>query len=230
MAQPDRVVGIEPGNSNQFSYLNYRDLRDRGLFADVAGYRQTVLTAFQQVEDSLAAERILSEQTEKQKQAVGSAQQFFDLEYDRYQTGIDPYIDVLTAQNTLLGDQQALGVPAETLADHATRNARTLFGMRDAKGFFKDAFHEYVIRGDTGAINPAHSGTKSAAHYKLAIRPGASVSVRLRLAKESLVTAPFTVRFVVTDDCGDWNTLIGAGSKSTAAGANAPMDIPVVTP
>ena len=76
--------------------------------ADVAGYRQTVLTAFQQVEDELAAERILSEETEKQKQAVGSAQQFFDLEFDRYQTGIDPYIDVLTAQNTLLGDQQTL--------------------------------------------------------------------------------------------------------------------------
>jgi NodT family efflux transporter outer membrane factor (OMF) lipoprotein len=76
--------------------------------ADVAGYRQTVLTAFQQVEDFLAAERILSEQTEKQKQAVGSAQQFFDLEFDRYQTGIDPYIDVLTAQNTLLADQQTL--------------------------------------------------------------------------------------------------------------------------
>ncbi len=76
--------------------------------ADVAGYRQTVLTAFQQVEDSLAGERILSEQTAKQKEAVGSAQQFFDLEFDRYQTGIDPYIDVLTAQNTLLGDQQTL--------------------------------------------------------------------------------------------------------------------------
>jgi NodT family efflux transporter outer membrane factor (OMF) lipoprotein len=76
--------------------------------ADVAGYRQTVLTAFQQVEDFLAAERILSEQTEKQKQAVASAQEFYDLEYDRYQTGIDPYIDVLTAQNTLLGDQQNL--------------------------------------------------------------------------------------------------------------------------
>jgi NodT family efflux transporter outer membrane factor (OMF) lipoprotein len=76
--------------------------------ADVAAYRQTVLTAFQQVEDYMAAERILSAQTEKQKQAVGSAQQFYDLEYDRYQTGIDPFIDVLTAQNTLLGDQQAL--------------------------------------------------------------------------------------------------------------------------
>ena len=76
--------------------------------SDVAAYRQTVLTAFQQVEDFLAAERILSAQTDKQKEAVASAQQFFDLEYDRYQTGIDPYIDVLTAQNTLLGDQQSL--------------------------------------------------------------------------------------------------------------------------
>ena len=76
--------------------------------ADVADYRQTVLTAFQQVEDFLAAERVLSQQTEKQKEAVGSAQQFFDLEYDRYQTGIDPYINVLTAQNTLLADQQSL--------------------------------------------------------------------------------------------------------------------------
>ena len=76
--------------------------------SDVAFYRQTVLTAFQQVEDFLAAERILSQQTDKQKEAVDSAQQFFDLEYDRYQTGIDPYINVLTAQNTLLADQQSL--------------------------------------------------------------------------------------------------------------------------
>ena len=76
--------------------------------ADVASYRQTVLTAFQQVEDFLAAERILSQQTDKQKEAVGSAQQFFDLQYDRYQTGIDPYINVLTAQNTLLSNQQSL--------------------------------------------------------------------------------------------------------------------------
>jgi NodT family efflux transporter outer membrane factor (OMF) lipoprotein len=76
--------------------------------ADVASYRQTVLTAFQQVEDYLAAERILSQQTAKQHEAVASAQEFFNLEFDRYQTGIDPYIDVLTAQNTLLSDQQTL--------------------------------------------------------------------------------------------------------------------------
>ncbi|HEY1302395.1 MAG TPA: efflux transporter outer membrane subunit [Vicinamibacterales bacterium] len=76
--------------------------------ADVASYRQTVLTAFQQVEDSLAAERILAEQTDKQQQAVTSAQEFFRLANDRYQTGIDPYLNVLTAQTTLLSGQQAL--------------------------------------------------------------------------------------------------------------------------
>ena len=76
--------------------------------ADVANYRQTVLTAFQQVEDSLASVRILSQEIQQQQQAVASAQQFVDLELARYQTGIDPYVNVLTAQNTLLGDQQSL--------------------------------------------------------------------------------------------------------------------------
>lgn len=76
--------------------------------ADLASYRQTVLTAFQQVEDYLAAERILSQQTAKQKEAVGSAQEFFKLAYDRYQLGLDPYLNVLTAQTTLLAAQQSL--------------------------------------------------------------------------------------------------------------------------
>ena len=83
-----------------------KDPPEVGCEGDAVGHVE--IHAIQQVEDFLAAERILSEQTEKQKQAVASAQQFFDLEYDRYQTGIDPYIDVLTAQNTLLGDQQSL--------------------------------------------------------------------------------------------------------------------------
>lgn len=76
--------------------------------ADVAGYRQTVLTAFQQVEDYLASERIVSQQLQQQQAAAASAQSFVDLENARYQTGIDPYIDVVTAQNTLLADQQSL--------------------------------------------------------------------------------------------------------------------------
>jgi NodT family efflux transporter outer membrane factor (OMF) lipoprotein len=76
--------------------------------ADVAIYRQTALTAFQQVEDYLAATRILSQQVIKQHEAVDAAQTTLDLEMGRFQTGLDPYIDVTTAQVTLLSDQESL--------------------------------------------------------------------------------------------------------------------------
>ncbi|MGB8480645.1 MAG: efflux transporter outer membrane subunit [Acidobacteriaceae bacterium] len=76
--------------------------------ADLANYRQTVLTAFQQVEDYLAQVRILSHQIQQQQQAVASDQAALDLEMARYQTGLDPYIDVVTLQTTLLFGQQTL--------------------------------------------------------------------------------------------------------------------------
>jgi NodT family efflux transporter outer membrane factor (OMF) lipoprotein len=76
--------------------------------AALAGYRQTVLTAFQQVEDSLAGVRILSQEVVKQKQAVQSAETQLRLELGRYQTGIDPYLNVVIAQTTLLANQQTL--------------------------------------------------------------------------------------------------------------------------
>jgi NodT family efflux transporter outer membrane factor (OMF) lipoprotein len=76
--------------------------------ASVATYRETVLTAFQQVEDYLASVRILSQQILKQQEAVQSSQQFVDLETERYKTGIDPYVDVVTAQTTLLTNQRTL--------------------------------------------------------------------------------------------------------------------------
>jgi NodT family efflux transporter outer membrane factor (OMF) lipoprotein len=74
--------------------------------ADVASYRQTVLTAFQQVEDYVATVRVLSQQIERQKAAVAAAQRFLDIATSRYQTGIDPYLNVITAETTLLSDQQ----------------------------------------------------------------------------------------------------------------------------
>jgi NodT family efflux transporter outer membrane factor (OMF) lipoprotein len=76
--------------------------------ADLAAYRQSVFTAFQQVEDSLAAVRIFSTQIQQEQAAVDSAQTFLKLETSRYDNGIDPYIDVVTAQTTVLSDQQTL--------------------------------------------------------------------------------------------------------------------------
>jgi NodT family efflux transporter outer membrane factor (OMF) lipoprotein len=76
--------------------------------ADLAAYRQTVLAAFQQVEDALAEVRILSKEIQQQQQALTSAQLQLKLELGRYETGIDPYINVLIAQTTLLSVQQTL--------------------------------------------------------------------------------------------------------------------------
>ena len=76
--------------------------------SDLATYRQTVLTAFQQVEDALAATRVYSQQILHQQEAVKSSQQFLEMEMQRYNTGVDPYVDVVTAQTTLLGNQLTL--------------------------------------------------------------------------------------------------------------------------
>lgn len=76
--------------------------------SDLAAYRQSVLTAFQQVEDALAEVRILSEQIGRQKEAVEHADRYLKLEQTRYDTGIDPYIDLAVAQTTFYSNQQAL--------------------------------------------------------------------------------------------------------------------------
>jgi NodT family efflux transporter outer membrane factor (OMF) lipoprotein len=75
---------------------------------DLASYRQSVLNAFQQVEDYLSATRIYSQQILRQQQAVKDAQDYLNLELVRYNTGVDPYVDVVVAQTTLLTNQETL--------------------------------------------------------------------------------------------------------------------------
>jgi NodT family efflux transporter outer membrane factor (OMF) lipoprotein len=72
----------------------------------VATYRQTVLTAFQQVEDNLAALRILAQEIKQQDTAVASSERLLAIATDRYQLGLDPYLDVITAQTALLSNRQ----------------------------------------------------------------------------------------------------------------------------
>jgi NodT family efflux transporter outer membrane factor (OMF) lipoprotein len=74
--------------------------------ATVASYRQTVLTSFQEVEDNLAALRILSHELDQQNDAVASAQRALSLSTERYKSGIDSYLNVITAQATLLNNQR----------------------------------------------------------------------------------------------------------------------------
>ena len=74
--------------------------------ATVAAYRQTTLTAFQQVEDNLAALRILEQEAQQQRRAVESAQQSLQLFTNRYRGGVDNYLQVITAQTATLANQR----------------------------------------------------------------------------------------------------------------------------
>jgi NodT family efflux transporter outer membrane factor (OMF) lipoprotein len=72
----------------------------------VASYRQTTLTAFQQVEDNLAALRVLAQETDQQQHAVAAAQEFLELATNRYKGGVDTYLQVLTAQTLALANER----------------------------------------------------------------------------------------------------------------------------
>ena len=72
----------------------------------VANYRQTVLTAFQQVEDNLAALRVLSHEAQQQQQATAAAKQSLDLFETRYEGGVDTYLQVVTWQTAALNNQR----------------------------------------------------------------------------------------------------------------------------
>jgi NodT family efflux transporter outer membrane factor (OMF) lipoprotein len=76
--------------------------------ATVANYRQTVLTAFQQVEDELATLRILEQQVEVQEETVKSAELAVQLTLNQYRAGTVAYTSVVTAQAVALGDAQTL--------------------------------------------------------------------------------------------------------------------------
>ena len=74
--------------------------------ATVAAYRQTVLSAFQEVEDDLSNLRYLAEEAVQEQEAVVASQEALSLEMDRYRAGTDSYLNVITTQIIALGDQQ----------------------------------------------------------------------------------------------------------------------------
>ncbi len=79
----------------------------------------------------------------------------------------------------------AEGGPSLLFTENATNNEQ-IWGQPNPQPYVKDAFHRYLISGETGAVNPAQSGTKSAAHYTLNVAAGGSAQIQLRLT----TTAP----------------------------------------
>jgi hypothetical protein len=97
--------------------------------------------------------------------------------------------------NVLLASHQSLGRyrlecepgergPIECLFTENQTNHERLFGSQNATPYVKDAFHRYLINGETTAVNPARQGTKACVRYRLDLAPGGSSSLRLRLYAE----------------------------------------------
>lgn len=113
----------------------------------VANYRQTVLTAFGQVEDDLVALRVLQQELRSQEQAVDAAQRFVKIALDRYRLGVDPYLNVVTAQIALLNNEQAV------LRIHLAQLANTVALMQALGGGWESPW----IKAEHGARpTPVH--------------------------------------------------------------------------
>ena len=101
-----------------------------------------------------------------------------------------------TATNAVNADVPGLGEfelhcdgqPELLFCDNET-NPRRRCGMPDATGYFKDAFDDYVVHGQTDVVNPNQEGTKAGALHKLTIPAGGSASVRLRLVAQAFQPA-----------------------------------------
>jgi NodT family efflux transporter outer membrane factor (OMF) lipoprotein len=87
----------------------------------VANYRQTVLSGFQQVEDNVAALRILEHEAQVQDKAVTAAQKYLELAITRYKGGVTSYLEVTTAQSAALSDEiTAVSILGRRMVDAVT--------------------------------------------------------------------------------------------------------------
>lgn len=103
---PSRFWSIGPSLTQTFFDAGARRALNEQAEASydnsVATYRQTVLGAFQAVEDNLAALRILAEEVSQQQTAINSSAHYLQLALTRYKSGVDSYLNVITAQNAVL--------------------------------------------------------------------------------------------------------------------------------
>src|SRR6202522_1943486 len=107
---PSRMWAVGPQMSQMIFDAGRRRDVSEGAIANydgtVASYRQTALAAFQEVENNLAALRILEKEARQQQEATASAQESLQLFTNRYEGGVDNYLQVITAQTTLLTNQR----------------------------------------------------------------------------------------------------------------------------
>lgn len=112
LSWPSHIWSVGPSAVQTFFDGGRRQAASDGATAayeaTLASYRQTTLNAFQEVEDQLAALRLLETEAKQQSEAVRSAEEALQLAKNRYQGGIDTYLEVLTAQAIALSSQRRM--------------------------------------------------------------------------------------------------------------------------
>src|SRR6185295_13904029 len=89
---------------------------------------------------------------------------------------------VVQAKEEILGERYLYcDGSASLLFTENETNAKKLFGGENRTPFVKDGINNFVVRGQTSAVNPKKTGTKVAAHYRLTVPPGKCETIRLRL-------------------------------------------------
>ncbi|WP_241293029.1 efflux transporter outer membrane subunit [Burkholderia stabilis] len=105
---------------------------------DVAAYRLAVLTAFQDVEDNLASQRILAREIDVQRQAVDSAEHALAIVTNQYKAGTVAYLNVLTAQTTAFTAQQKLATISGQRMTSSVGLVKALGGGWDASDMARE--------------------------------------------------------------------------------------------
>jgi len=170
------------------------ELLDTGVFADDRYYDVFVEFAKAAPEDILIRIEVVNRGPEAQTLHVLPHLWFRDTWWME-PPGVMPALNalpahrgasVIQAQHESLGTMHlyAEGGPALLFTNNAT-NREQLSGTPNETPYVKDAFHHAVIDGKTAALNPAQTGTKSAAHYVITVGPGATETIRLRLTRQT---------------------------------------------
>jgi NodT family efflux transporter outer membrane factor (OMF) lipoprotein len=131
----------------------YADQAWAAYDANVASYRQSVLTAFQQVEDNLSGLRILDAESAKQSEAVQSAEHSLALSTNRYKGGLVTYLEVITAQSIALNNER-------TAVDILTRRMNSTVLLIKALGGGWDVSKLPTVTGQAGNAAANGAGEK----------------------------------------------------------------------
>lgn len=94
--------------------------------------------------------------------------------------------------------QAGMATDSSVLLTENETNYQAVFNVANTTPYVKDAFHRYVIQGETAAVNPEMTGTKAAIHYTLTLAPGEAQTIALRLSDRPQLTHPLGESFATT--------------------------------